>query len=148
MNYIDELLLVAKYGNDASVREAAGMKVIKEYTDEGNYNKLIRMSKDNELPKKVREAAGMKIIERYTAGDEYDRLIEMSKDNELPEKVREAAKNALQKIAEQLAERYNLKPANPLQGDGLAVDPTREFLKGKEDKEKEPQKKPTLKNTK
>ena len=132
--------------NNIEVVEMKIIKVIEEYTANGYYDNLIEMSKDNNLPKKVREAAGMKAIKKYTARDWYDDLIEMSKNNDLPEKVREAAKNALQKIAEQLAEEYNLKPANPLQGDGLAVEPTREFLKGKKDKE--PQKKPTLKNTK
>jgi len=152
---IYELLLVARYGSDPSVRERAGMKAIKICTANGKCYALIGMSKDNKLPEKVREAAknnieaaGMKAIEEYAANGWYWDLAEMSKDNKLPEKVREAAKNALQKKVEQLAEAYGLKPANPLQGDGLPVEPTREFLKGKEDKDKEPQKKPPLKNTK
>jgi len=54
--------------------------------------------------------------------------------------VREAAKNKLQKITEQLAEKYGLKPTNPLQKDGLAVEPTREFLNRKEEPKKQPNK--------
>jgi uncharacterized protein (UPF0147 family) len=98
MDKVDELLLVAKYGDDASAREAAVIKAIERYTAEGNYDNLIKMSKDNELPEKVREAAKnnieaavIKAIERYTAEGNYDNLIRMSKDNELPEKVREEA---------------------------------------------------------
>jgi hypothetical protein len=45
----------------------------------------------------------------------------------------------LQKITEQLAEKYGLKLTNPLQKDGLTVEPTLEFLNGK-GPEKQPNK--------
>ena len=179
MAEVGELLIIAKHGNEAAVREAAGMnavelcaaegryvtliemsennelpkkvreaaknkievaemKAVERYTAEGRYTDLIEMSKDKDLPKKVREAAGMKAIEGYTAEGDYNALIKMSKNNKLPKKVREAAKNKLQKITEQLAEIYGLKLTNPLQKDGLTVDPTRELLNRKEEPKKQP----------